>query len=182
MSNNHKHSQTHCFFSSFPRLPQPVSPLCKHKEKGSSLLFFILLVHSSLGLDTGVRAQPLPHHASPSLGMRDRGRGLRVWRFTGLRRRRRKRVLVVVVVVGSGGVEADTHLQPGERDRLKGLGRMRRGLQGSVTSGTHRVGVRVKWGGTSAIEGPGIVFFPWSATPPPPYEVFLIDPHPNPQI
>lgn len=69
-----------------------------------------------------------------------------------------------------GGSEADIHLQPRERDRLKGLGRMRRGLQGSVTSGTHRVGVRVKWGGTSAIEGPGIVFFPWSATPffPPP--------------
>lgn len=78
-------------------------------------------------------------------------------------------------------MEADTHLQPGERDRLKGLGGMRRGLQGSVTSGTHRVGVRVKWGGTSAIEGPGIVFFPWSATPSPPSKVFLMDPHPNPQ-
>lgn len=50
---------------------------------------------------------------------------------------------------------------------------MRRGLWGSVTSGAHR-GVRVKWGGTSAIEGPGIVFFPWSTTPftptPPPSE------------
>lgn len=71
---------------------------------------------------------------------------------------------------GWGWSEADIHLQPRERDRLKGLGRMRRGWQGSVTSGTHRVGVRVKWGGTSAIEGPGIVFFPWSATPffPPP--------------
>lgn len=78
------------------------------------------------------------------------------------------------------GLEADIHLQPRERDGLKGLGRMRRGLQGSVTSGTHRVGVRVKWGGTSAIEGPGIVFFPWSATPFPPIPSSPHGPPPKP--
>lgn len=63
-------------------------------------------------------------------------------------------------------------------------GGMRRGLRGSVTSGAHRVGVRVKWGGTSAIEGPGIVFFPWSATPftptPPLSEVSPRGPPPKP--
>lgn len=62
---------------------------------------------------------------------------------------------------------------------------MGRGLRGSATSGAHRVGVRVKWGGTSAIEGPGIVLFPWSATPftpaPPLSEVPLMDPRPKPQ-
>lgn len=56
--NNHKHAptvtDTHFFplFSPFACSILP-PPLCKHKEKGSSLLFFIPLVHSLLGLGYG---------------------------------------------------------------------------------------------------------------------------------
>lgn len=48
-----------------------------------------------------------------------------------------------------------------------GLRRKREKLQGSVTSVTHKMGLRVKWGGTSAIErGQGLCFS--HGLPPPP--------------
>lgn len=110
-TNTHRHI---VFFSSFSCLPQPAPPFVQTQRKG--ILSVILLVYSSLGLDTGVRAQPLPHHASPSMGMRDWGRGLRVWRSTGLRRRRRRRKGVLeVVVVGLEGGGWHTSAARGER-------------------------------------------------------------------
>lgn len=130
------------------------------KQAYTLLVFFISLLQS--GWIHGVHAQPLPHHASPSLGVRGTGNGAReCGGSTGLLEEGG-----VVVGKGVGGWHTSAGRErERERDGLKGSGRMRRGLQGSVASGTHRVGVRVKWGGTSAIEGPGIVFFPWSTTP-----------------
>lgn len=128
------------------------------KQAYTLLVFFISLLQS--GWIHGVHAQPLPHHASLSLGVRGTGNGAReCGGSTGLLEEGG-----VVVAKGVGGWHTSAGRER-ERDGLKGSGRMRRGLQGSVASGTHRVGVRVKWGGTSAIEGPGIVFFPWSTTP-----------------
>lgn len=45
------------------------------KQADTLLVFFISLLQS--GWIHGVQAQPLPHHASPSLGVRGRGNGAR---------------------------------------------------------------------------------------------------------
>lgn len=50
-----------------------------------------------------------------------------------------------------------------------GLRRKREKLQGSVTSVTHKMGLRVKWGGTSAIERGQGLCFSHGLHPPPPY-------------
>lgn len=128
------------------------------KQAYTLLVFFISLLQS--GWIHGVQAQPLPNRASPSLGMRGPRNG--AWECEGSAGLLEEGGVVVGKGVGGWHTSAGRER---ERDGLKGLGRMRRGLQGSVASGTHRVGVRVNWGGTSAIEGPGIVFFPWSTTP-----------------
>lgn len=75
--------------------------------------------------------------------------------------------LFLKVCVGSGGGGLHTSASQKDRERVEGSGGRRGRVQGSVTSCTHRVGVWMKWGGTSAVGGPGIVFFPWSTTPPP---------------
>lgn len=57
-------------------------------------------------------------------------------------------------------MEADTHLQTAERDGLKGSGRMRRGFQGSVTSGTHGGGCAGEVGWNKCYRGARDCVFP----------------------